>query len=201
MSGEETTTELIEHIKHLPATVDELIDFVIIGNEAIKAWKNKVRALDKVELANDAHKQSLHDGQRMGELVLLAEAKLGELLSKIDKSESYTGFGKRNSVLPVDKRESHYAQEIYRHPTIMHTVIAETIDKQDIPTRHDVLKAIKENKREVKIQAQKQEIQQGLEQPEGLFDIIVIDPPWHFDGKYDAVGGPGSATNTTNIYL
>jgi len=36
------------------------------------------------------------------------KAKLGEILSKMDKSESYTGFGKRNSVLPVDKKESHY---------------------------------------------------------------------------------------------
>ena len=194
MARKETTTELIEHIKQLPANVEELVDFVIVGNEAIKSWKNKVRAIDKVNIANEAYKQSLHDGQCMGELVLLAEAKLGELLSnQVPLREPGGTFG---NTLPssINKKESHYAQEIYKHPNIMHQIIAETIDKNDIPTRHDVLKAIKENKREAKIEAQKQEIQQGLEQPDGLFDIIVIDPPWHFDGKYDAEGRRGTAT-------
>ena len=103
MSEKETTTELIEHHSNLPATIEELIDFVIVGNEAVKAWKNKVRAINKVEVASEAHKQSLHDGQQMGKLVLLAEAKLGELLDKRDKDKAYEGLpstGGRKPDLP-----------------------------------------------------------------------------------------------------
>jgi len=181
---------IIERKDQLPSNIEELIDFVIVGNEAIKAWKNKIRAIDKASIANEAHKQSLHDGQKMGELVLLAEAKLGELLLTLpDFDSSGRGTMKRKD-LPsgVNKKESHYAQEIYRFPNLLHETVAEAIDKNDIPTRHEVLKKIREKKREVKIEIQKQEIQEGLEKPEGLFDIIVVDPPWKFEGKYDADG-------------
>ena len=47
------------------------------------------------------------------DILLDAEVKLGEMLKKIDKKDSYTGFQKRNSVLPegVTKKQSHEAQE------------------------------------------------------------------------------------------
>jgi len=189
MAGEKESN-IIEITKNLPSIIEELIDFVIIGNEAVKSWKNKVRAIDKADIAHGAYKQSLRDGQKMGELVLLAEAKLGELLSRVPPQERGED-GKFEDKLPdgINRKESHYAQEIYRNPAIMHRIIAETIDKNDIPTRHDVLKAIREDKREAQIQAQKQEIMQGLKQPEGLFDIIVIDPPWNYGRKYDSESG------------
>ena len=192
--------EIIEVTKNLPSNIEELIDFVIVGNEAVKAWKNKIRAIDKASVASEAHKQSLHDGQKMGELVLLAEAKLGELLlNRKNKESIQTTDGTFKGTigdLPtgIDKRESHYAQEIYRFPNLLHDTVVEAIDKNDIPTRHDVLKKIREKKREVKIEKQKIEIQEGLKDPEGLYDLIVIDPPWFFDGKYDADGRRGTAT-------
>ena len=186
------TTELIEHIKNLPTTVEELIDFEIVTNSAIQSFKAKLRACNKSEKASEYVEITLRDGRKVSRLNIEANARLGELISNMDKSDSYTGFGKRNPVIPVDKKISHYAQEIHRHPEIVETVFNTKLN--DIPTKHDILKAIKENKREAKIQAQKQEIQQGLEQPEGLFDIIVIDPPWHFDGKYDADGRRTTAT-------
>jgi len=46
-----------------------------------------------------------------------AEAQLGEMLAAIPKEKSYTGFQQRNSVLPagIDKKQSHYAQELPRY--------------------------------------------------------------------------------------
>jgi N6-adenosine-specific RNA methylase IME4 len=169
--------EIIEHSDMLPATVEELIDFVIVGNEAVKAWKNKVRAINKVELANEAHKQSLKDGQKLGELVLLAEAKLGELLSKRerpyvkDTEGSFKGTF-RDLPVGIDKKESHYAQEIYRHPTIMHQTIAEIIDKHDIPTRHNILKAIQKYKKDNQPPTETPPL------PKGKYNVIYADPPW-----------------------
>jgi len=43
-----------------------------------------MRAVDKANISNDAYKQKLVDGQKMGELVLLAEDRLWELLSNLE---------------------------------------------------------------------------------------------------------------------
>jgi len=185
--------DIVEITKQLPSTIEELIDFVIVGNEAVKSWKNKLKAIDKANIANDAYKQTLVDGQKMGELVLLAEAKLGELLvPKLSEMRASSAKGTCSLPVGVTKKESHYAQEIHRNPEIVHNVIAKAIDKNDIATRHEVLKKIREKKREVKIEIQKEEIKQGLEQLEGLFDIIVVDPPWEYEGEYDAIGRRGT---------
>jgi len=68
-------------------------------------------------------KEVLPDGQRMGECVLLAEAKLGELLNKLEKKPivepNPEGSLKGTiRVLPVgiNKKESHQAREILRNP-------------------------------------------------------------------------------------
>jgi len=178
--------ELIESEEHLPATIPELQKFILIGEGAISSYKAKLKTLDKVEIAEDVRKQTLQDGQKIGEAVLLATIRLGELLESLSGSTAGT-----TRILPdgVDKKLSYYSQLIKDNKEIVHQIVAKAIDKEDIATRHDVLKAIKEMKREAKIEAQKQEIQKGLEQPEGLFDIIVIDPPWEYGRKYDADGG------------
>jgi len=189
-------SEIIEHIDQLPSTIEQLIDFVIVSNEAVQSFKAKLKACDKAELAKEARDQTLRDGRKVSRLHLEAESRLGELLSNKQPSFSQGKDGKikGEKTLPdgINWKESHYAQEIYKHPELVKRVFNEKLN--DIPSRHDVLKAIKETKREAKIQAQKQEIQEGLKQPDGLFDIIVIDPPWKFDGEYDADGRRGTAT-------
>ena len=192
MSGEETKTELIEHIKHLPATVDELIDFVIVSNSAVQSFKSKLKACNKSKMAKEYVDLTLRDGRKVSRLNIEANARLGELLENLEikpKTDLVSGHKiGTEKILPnnVTYNISRNAKDIFNHPEIIETVFKTKLN--DIPTKHDILKAIKENKREAKIEAQKQEIQQGLEQPDGLFDIIVIDPPWHFDGKYDAEG-------------
>jgi len=190
--------EIIEHTSNLPATIEELIDFVIVSNEAVQSFKAKLKACNKAEMAKGARDQTLKDGRTISRLHIEAESRLGELLSNtISKEPIRNADGSLKGTigkLPngINKKESHYAQEIYKHPELVKKVFNTKLN--DIPSRHDILKAIKETKREAKIHAQKQEIQQGLKQPTGLFDIIVIDPPWHFDGKYDADGRRGTAT-------
>ena len=183
--------KIIEYEKQLPSTIEELIDFVIVTNEAIKSFKIKLNACDKAELVKGARDQVLNDGRKISRLHLEAESRLGELLSELPKPK----FDKQingslrgtTDTLPkgINKKESHYAQEIYRHPELVNRVFMGKLN--DIPTRHDVIKAIKEIKRNAKIEVQKEEIIQGLEKPEGLYDIIVIDPPWKYDkSEYDA---------------
>ena len=55
---------------------------------------------------------------------------------------------------------------------------------------------VKQAAREIKIEEQKKEIEQlNLEQPKGEYDVIVIDPPWKVDFKYDAEHYMGRVAN------
>jgi len=196
--GEENN--IILRTETLPATVEELIDFVIVSNEAVQSFKAKLKACDKAELAKEARDQTLRDGRQLSRLHLEAESKLGELLKDMDDFHSSGRGTMKRKELPngINKKESHYAQEISKHPEIVEEIFAKK--QNDIPTRHDVLKKIKEKKREAKKEQQRKEIEKGIEEPDGLYDIIVIDPPWHFDGKYDADGRRGTATYPQMTY-
>jgi len=61
------------------------------------------------------------------------------------------------------------------------------IDEMDITGNvNDAYKKVKKIERELDIAKQREAIEQGeIESPSGLFDIIVIDPPWNYDRKYD----------------
>jgi len=121
-------TNIIEMTRQLPSTIEDLVDFVIVGNEAIQSFKSKLRACDKSETAKFARDQALKDGRKVSRLVLDAESRLGELLEQIPNQEpirtaegSFKGtLGK----LPVgiNKKESFYAQEIHRNPEIVQQI-------------------------------------------------------------------------------
>jgi len=192
-------TQLIATEKQLPSTIEELVDFVLVGNEVIKSWKAKLNAIDKVELTKDARDQALRDGQQVGECVLYAEAKLGQLIEPLS-NPTLSRRGKRQLPEGINWKFSHFAQELHRHTDLIEKAIETARQRETIATRHDVLKMIKEQKRADKIQRQKEEINQGLELLTGTFDIIVIDPPWTFEGEYDADGRRTTAPYPTMTY-
>ncbi len=50
-------------------------------------------------------------------------------------------------------------------------------------------KEVKNAERKAEIQRQVKELEQKpLKEPDGLFNVIVIDPPWAYGTNYDAVG-------------
>ena len=108
---------------YLPETTEELKDFILIGEEALKAYRAKVAGIKKLGLAQDVYRQALKDGQRMGEAVLLAKAKLGELLKAILPSRLKGSSTKRTSLqsLPegIMKKLSHHAQRIAEHQDLI----------------------------------------------------------------------------------
>ena len=83
--------EIIEHEDKLPATIEELIDFVIVSNEAVQGFKAKLKACDKAESAKEARDTTLKDGRKMSRLHLEAESRLGELLEKIELKRNKEG--------------------------------------------------------------------------------------------------------------
>ena len=70
----------------LPDTKEDLAKFVIVGQEKLKAVKAAILAIEKVNLAEEVHQQKLAEAQELGEVVIDAEIRLGQLLREVPKS-------------------------------------------------------------------------------------------------------------------
>jgi|TARA_Y100000310_G_scaffold327677_1_gene394401 site-specific DNA-methyltransferase (adenine-specific) len=189
----------------LPDTIEDLHNYTLVGEEAVKACQAKINAIKKISDSEKAHKELLVDGQRVGKLVLNAEIKKGELLAY---RKNQVGFSKKNSTggskstLPKDisKKQSHQAQEIARNPEIVKEVIKEADVKGEIATKKEVLKRVKEKKkddkrtkRETKLKKQretrkeraiiyKQDTNEFLTDiADGTVDLLITDPPYSTD--------------------
>ena len=77
-----------------------------------------------------------------------AEVKLGEMLEGIDRkyvgSIKGTNVPKQEKTLPpnIDKKQSHYAQQLSKHPDVVEEVKQQAREKGELPTAADVREAI-----------------------------------------------------------
>lgn len=143
--------ELVKHTEHLPDTVEDLRRFLLINREMLQAHMAKLRAIDKVGLARDAHNAALTDAQNLGEVVLRAEAKLGELLKAIPKEpgkrtdkkeEPLFTKAQRLKELGMNQTQRHHAETLASHPKAIDQVIEQAKKKEEVPTRAAVLRVI-----------------------------------------------------------
>ena len=146
---------------NLPDTIEELQRFVLVGHERLKAYRAALSAINKLELAEEVRDQTRQDAQMVGEAVLWAESKLGQLLKEITKGKpkydshnglTVSGHGSKKS-LPegITKYQSHEAQQLARNPELIEEVIDEAIEKKEIPTKRQVLEKIPKKKRKKRI--------------------------------------------------
>ena len=144
--------ELVSTGNNLPNTVDGLNQFILIGKERLKVHQAKIRAIEKVGMAEDARKAALQDGQDAAQAVIFAESKLGELL----KANEYRGGNQtspRRSLPPgVSHKTSHQAQTIASNPEIVEKAIAKAIEEEKIPTPDYVYKLIKRDEAQSKVE-------------------------------------------------
>lgn len=149
----------------LPAEPEELIKFVLFAQEKIKSLKAEIRAIEKLELAQEVYTQKMEEQDRLLELILAASQKVGEFTKGLA-----TAKGKRNDVRPPPssgpKFDSSKADretktetiqklglstsQVYRfeklaeHPDIVETVIADSRAGKTTATQKEVLRRIKE---------------------------------------------------------
>ncbi len=97
---------------------------------------------------------ALIDAQDVAELVLNAEAKLGEILSRIQFTKG--GRGKTGSSggtslqdKNITKKESHYAQTIAKNPQVVEEVKKKAKVEGRIPTTQDVVKEVQRGRDKV----------------------------------------------------
>ncbi|MBR0250798.1 MAG: hypothetical protein IJQ77_06920 [Synergistaceae bacterium] len=95
----------------LPATIEDLSRFVLVGREKLVAVRAEIRAIDKVGLAKSVREQKLQEAQLISEAVLDAEVRIGQLMQNIPKESGgnhgnqYTR-GKKDSGVVFGKQKS-----------------------------------------------------------------------------------------------
>jgi hypothetical protein len=139
----------------LPDSIPELQQFILVTGEALKIYHAKLNAVNKLNVAQAIQQQTLLDAQRVSEALLWAKAKLGELLQQIPlkpvaDSSSKGRIGGSEKSLPegISYKQSHYAQQLAKHPELIRETIDEAIEDEDIPTQTVVMQKIKQLERE-----------------------------------------------------
>jgi len=78
--------ELVVRKESLPATIDELKQFVIVTKRRIEAHKVQIAAIERLGLSKSVYDRKMKETQYMSEVVLFAEAKMGKLLKEIPRT-------------------------------------------------------------------------------------------------------------------
>lgn len=148
---------------NLPATLEDLSKFVLVGREKLVAVKAEIRAIEKVELAQEVRDQKRDEARMLSEALLDAEMKLGEVLKEIPKATKGTGsnqFAKKPTGGQFSKTKAEVIQDLgfERHqaqrfevladnPELVEQVKAEARENDDLPTRTQVINLAKEKAR------------------------------------------------------
>lgn len=160
-----------KRISKLPVKLEDLVEFILIGQQAIKAQKAKLAAIKALNKGFAFKEAALHDTQDMGEILLYAEAKLGGMLPKPNPTASRTG--RRQLPEGISHKQSHYAHELNRHEDVIAKVVAKARKMGEVPIRQQVLRLIQENKPKPKMPPL----------PKGKYNVIYADPPWQYDNS------------------
>ena len=194
---------------NLPANLEDLSKFVLVGREQLVAVRAAIRAIDKVGVAQEVRKQKLKEGQEIAEAVLDAEVRIGELMRELPTSP-----GTRTDIQPVlsgeDRLNGTKTEAVARmmgmtkpedkkkiqnmiqrfetlaaHPDIVAQAKAEAKENDDIVTRSLVLNMVKQKQKSDDIEQAKQSIAEQQKERGGAIlyigDGIGFDPKEKYD--------------------
>lgn len=210
----------------LPATLEDLSKFALIGRDKLQAVRAEIAAIKKVGLASEVLEQKRAEAQEIAELVTLSEMRMGEMLKEIPKAQ-----GQRNDLQLIDtsgdklkpkaevlrengisQKTAERFQQMAEHPEIVHQAIAEARENDDIVSRAAVLKKIKAAKEEEKKEQRRAAIDEAIEQPRSgayvdiettdkKYRVIYADPPWSYNDKQNTSKLGGAAKHYDTMPL
>jgi DNA modification methylase len=173
-------SNLIISNSNLPTTIEDLSKFVLVGREKLTAVRAEIRAIDKLDLAKEVREQKKQEAQLLGEALLDAEAKIGEMLKQIPKAtkgNQYTGKMVNDSSvdnqkpkkevlkdLGFNEKQAERFETLAENKEIIEQVKAEARENEDIPTRTEVLNKVKEKNKQEQIKKAKDKITEQTKQ-------------------------------------
>ena len=159
----------------LPANIEDLSKFVLIGREKLVAVRAAIRAIDKLEVAQDVREQKLHEAQAISEAVLDAEVKIGQLMKNLPKA---SGGDRRSENFKNDS-----GVDFEKSKT---EVIKAVLNKIKSQKKAD---EIEQAKAKIASQASNEcesviRIGDGINyKPSESYDLLLTDPPYSYDIK------------------
>ena len=158
--------EIVTNTANLPANIEDLSKFVLVGREKLTAVRAEIRAIKKVGLAKEVHEQKLREAQDIAEAVLDAEVRIGELTKKMqtapgqrtdlkpdrNSAERLTTKAERLAEIGIKPDTAERYEALANHREVVEAVKAEARETNDIVTRQAVLRKIAESapKHEIK---------------------------------------------------
>lgn len=81
--------EIEIYTKNLPTTIEDVSKFVLFGREKLTSIRAEIRAIDKLQIAEEVRNQKKEEAQLLAEALLDAEVKLGELFQALPKAQGF----------------------------------------------------------------------------------------------------------------
>lgn len=192
---------IIVQNKQLPDKIEDLAKFVLVGREKLTAVRANIRAIDKLQLAEDVREQKREEAQMLAEALLDAEVKIGDLLKNIPKNTEFKGNQYKEvkshqcentkqetkqeviQRLGFNKDQANRFETLSSNKDIVEQVKAEARENEDIPTRSRVLQLVKEKTKEEKdteyLKEQFREIERikgtEIRMNEAIFKILTVE--------------------------
>jgi len=146
----------------LPATLEDISSFILVGREKLVSVRAEIRAIDRLNLAQGVRDQKFEEAKMLSEALLDAEVRLGELLKKIP-----TTPGARTDVKPKDtavhrlekpkseivkdlgftEKQKQRFETLADNKDLVEQVKVEARENDDIPTRSRVLDLAQQRKK------------------------------------------------------
>ena len=176
--------------KQLPDTLPDLAAFVLVGREKLTAVRAEIRAIDKLQLAEDVRQQKRDEAQMLSEALLDAEVRIGELTKAIPKGTNggANQYGAKPTPLSNEQKTKSEVitdlgftpKQVERfeiladNPDVVEQVKQEARENDDIPTRTRVIDIVQQRKKE---QSDKTAVSSTLYKQfhNALFGILTLD--------------------------
>jgi len=168
--------DIEKRLSNLPAKAEDIAEFVLVGKKALVAQKAKLEAIVALEKGFAAKEAALSDTQDLAEVLLYAEAKLGEILTKNPPGLLRGNSGRiAQKPLPenINKKQSHHAQQLNKNKVVIAQVVAKAREQGEVPVRQQVL-------REIRL-AQPKPRPKPI--PDNKYTVVYADPPWQYRDK------------------
>lgn len=202
---------IVSRENRLPATIEDLSKFVLVGREKLVAVRAEIRAIQKVGLAQEVREQKLREAQDISEAVLDAEVRIGELMAKVPTQSKYNATKRQDTdVQSFDRKtkteiikdagftpkQVQRFQTLAANPEIVAQAKAEARENDDIVSRSLVLNMVKAQKKAEEIEQAKAAIAEQQKQKSDAViligdsigrrlknkcDLLLTDPPYSTD--------------------
>jgi hypothetical protein len=147
--------DLITQNNSLPANIEDLSKFVLVGREKFNAVRAEIRAIEKIKLAEEVRNQKREEAQMLSAALLDAEVKLGELFKELPKgsggdrrSEDFKSCSAATFEKPKEdvikelgfsKFQANRFETLADNQDLVEQVKQEAFENDDFPTRARVI--------------------------------------------------------------